>query len=169
MRGLHAETDVAADTAAAFGARPYATSVRLSPDGMSVVFIAPIKGQGTAAYTLSLAPDAKPRPAAVLSGKPFRLGYCSWVANDRLVCEIHGLVPDPAAVHGLLPVSRLIAVNADGSNLKQLSTGLNQNSRGYLLSGGEILDWLPDQDGAVLMAREYRPDTHLGSHLGSGR
>ena len=156
------------DLAAAFGARPDVTSLRLSPDGRSVVFLAPIKGQGAAAFTLSLAPGAKAKAVVYLDGKPFRLNGCNWVANDRLVCSIFGLTNDPAAMHGLLPVSRLIAVNADGSNVKQLSTQLNQYSHGnYLLSGGDIVDWLPDQDGAVLMAREYRPDTHSGSHLGS--
>jgi dipeptidyl aminopeptidase/acylaminoacyl peptidase len=40
-------------------------------------------------------------------------------------------------------------------------------SRGYNLHGGSIIDWLPDEDGAVLMTRTYLPDDHTGSHLGS--
>jgi acetyl esterase/lipase len=162
-----ADATATTDVAAAFGARPDVTSLRLSPDGASVAFIAPAKGQGTALYTLSLAPGSKPKPAAGADGKPFRIRSCNWVANDRLVCELFGLVKDPLGMHGLLPLTRLFAVNADGSALKEVSTSLNSNSRGYLLSGGNVVDWLPDQDGSILMAREYRPDTHAGSNIGS--
>ncbi|HEX4505191.1 MAG TPA: S9 family peptidase, partial [Alphaproteobacteria bacterium] len=144
------------DAAAACGARPDVTSLRMSPDGASVAFIAPAKGQGTALYTMSLGPGGKPKAAAGAAGKPFRIRACNWVANDRLVCELFGLVKDPLGMHGLLPLTRLCAVNADGSNLKEVSSSLNSNTRGYLLSGGNVVDWLPDQDGSILMAREYR-------------
>ncbi len=165
--GLHAAGNIPADPATAFGALPDFASVRLSPDGLNIAFISPTQGQGSRLVTLSLAQGAKPKAALSVNGNPMRLGGCEWVANDRLVCNIHGLVADPNLVHGLLPVSRLIAVNADGSNVRQLSTSVNSNSRGYLLSGGQIVDWLPDQDGSVLMAREYLPDTRSGSRLGS--
>jgi dipeptidyl aminopeptidase/acylaminoacyl peptidase len=32
-----------------------------------------------------------------------------------------------------------------------------------------VIDWLPDQNGAILMTRQYLPDTHTGSHLGSDK
>jgi dienelactone hydrolase len=165
LHGVQAEGAAATDVAAAFGARAAVASVRMSPDGESVAFLQPGKGTGNTLVVRRLAEGAKSIGALGSDGKPFHLNSCSWVANDRLVCEIYGLVPDPNAIHGLLPLTRLIAVNADGSNLKQLSTTLNENSRGYLLSGGSIVDWLPDQDGSVLMAREYRPDSH--GHMGS--
>ncbi|HTC43866.1 MAG TPA: S9 family peptidase [Steroidobacteraceae bacterium] len=165
--GLHADSAAPFDAAAAFGARPTISSLRMSPDGSTVAFMAPIKGQGSALYTMSLEPGAKPKAALVLDGKPFRLGGCNWVANDRLICDIHALLPDPLNTHGLLPVNRLVAVNADGSNMKQVSTETNENSRAYLLSGGTVVDWLPDQDGMILMARVYVPDTHGGSRTGS--
>jgi acetyl esterase/lipase len=165
LQGVHAEGAAATDVAAAFGAREAITSVRLSPDGQSVALVQPGDGTGNTLVVLRPGQGAKPVAALGTNGKPFHLNGCSWVANDRLVCEIYGLVPDPNVIHGLLPLTRVIAVNADGSNFKQLSTTLNENSRGYLLSGGSVLDWLPDQDGSVLMAREYRPDTH--GHMGS--
>ncbi len=166
---VRAATAASVDVAAAFGARPDVASVRLSPDGQSVAFQAPTKGQGSRLVTLSLAAGSKARSALLADGKPFRLNGCYWVANDRLVCDAYALMSDPLAMHGLLPVSRLFAVNADGSNLKVLSNSLSPYSRGYLLSGGDVVDWLPDQDGMILMAREYRPDTRTGSLLGSDR
>lgn len=71
------------------------------------------------------------------------------------------------ALMGLLPWSRLIAINADGTNVKLLSTVQNQYSRGWQLGGGDVIDWLPHEDGSVLMARWYIPDDHLGTRLGS--
>jgi dipeptidyl aminopeptidase/acylaminoacyl peptidase len=70
---------------------------------------------------------------------------------------------------GLVYKSRLIAVNADGSNLKVLSKQENLYTRGYLLGGGRVIDWLPDEDGFVLMVQRYLPDDHTGSRLGSKR
>src|SRR5205814_10711107 len=65
------------------------------------------------------------------------------------------------------PVTRQVAINADGSNMRELSNRLNLYSRGYNLHGGSIIDWLPEEDGSVLMTRTYLPDDHTGSHLGS--
>jgi dipeptidyl aminopeptidase/acylaminoacyl peptidase len=88
------------------------------------------------------------------------------VTNDRLVCSIYGVV-NPGI--GLVPFSRLVAVNADGKNLQLLSKKDNEFTRGLQIGGGEVIDWLPDENGAVLMARNYLPDEHLGSRLSSSR
>jgi dipeptidyl aminopeptidase/acylaminoacyl peptidase len=152
------------DAAAAFGARPSVAHLSLSPDGMSVAYVAPNRGQGSILYTLRLEKDAKSRAALVAGGKPERLGRCDWVSNDRLACSVYGVVSGPME---LLPFTRMIAVNADGGNLQQLSTQTNSYSHGYELGGGSIIDWLPDQDAAVLMSRVYVPDDHVGSMIGS--
>lgn len=156
------------DAAEVFGARESLSDLSLSPDGTSIAYIAPMQGQGAALYTLSLAKGAKSRVALTAGGKPERLGGCDWVSNDRLVCVVYGVV-NSAAVLELLPFNRLIAVNADGSNLRLLSTKSNFYSRGLQLGGGEVIDWLPDEDGAVLMTRNYLPDDHVGSLLGSSK
>lgn len=155
------------DAAALFGARPGVSDLTLSPDGMSIAWIAPTKGPGSVAYTLALTGDAKPRVAAVASGKPERLQSCRWVSNERLVCTVVLARHDP--ILGVVRLSRVLAVNADGSNLKLLSKRDNQYTRGWQLFGGEVIDWLPDSDGAVLMTRVYLPDEHLGSHIGSSQ
>jgi dipeptidyl aminopeptidase/acylaminoacyl peptidase len=156
------------DAAAAFGARPSVEGLTLSPDGKTVAYIAPTTGQGSVLYTLSLVEkDARSRKALAIDGKPTRLGACNWVSNERLVCLIYGIVKDSDA--GLLPFNRLMAVNANGSNSQFLSTAANSNSRGYLLNGGDVIDWLPDEDGAVLMSREHLADDHTGSQIGASK
>lgn len=162
---VHAQKGEPFDAAAAFGARESVMNMSLSPDGKRVAYIAPGTGQGGVLYTMSLEKGAHPRQVAAVSGKPDRLGGCTWVANDRLACRIYGVRHTP--VLGLLPWSRMVALDADGKNIKLLSTQENQYSRGLALSGGTILDWLPDEDGAVLMTRIYLPDDHSGSRFGS--
>jgi dipeptidyl aminopeptidase/acylaminoacyl peptidase len=152
------------DAAVAFGARQSVADLSLSPDGMTVAYVAPSQGLGSALYTLRLDKGAKAKAVLVASGKPERLRRCHWVSNDRLACSIYGVARSKL---GLLPFTRLVAVNADGSNVKQLSTQANLYTRGLQLGGGMIIDWLPDQDGVVLMSRNYLPDDHTGSHIAS--
>jgi dipeptidyl aminopeptidase/acylaminoacyl peptidase len=154
------------DAAAAFGARPGVLDLSLSPDGKSVAYIAPAKGQGSMLLTLDLAEGSKPHVAMAVEGKPERLGSCHWVSNERLVCIVYGVVKSPL---DLLPFTRTVAVNRDGGTLKMLSTKDSVYAHRWQLGGGEVIDWLPDEDGAVLMSRVYIPDDHLGSRMGSDR
>ena len=155
------------DVAAAFGARQSVTVLALSPDGKSVAYIGPIAESGSALFTIDLTKGVKPQTALVASGRPERLERCHWVSNERLACVIYGVVDD--ALVGLLPFSRIVAVDRSGGNVKLLSTRTNEYSRGLQLGDGSIVDWLPDEDGAVLMMRVYLPDKHTGSHIGSSR
>jgi acetyl esterase/lipase len=158
------------DAAKAFGARESVSHVSLSPDGMSVAYIAPTTGQGSVVYVQSLAKGAtlSSKPILGATGKPERLGGCDWVSNQRLVCAIYGMVADSIMLEPV-ELSRLIAINTDGTKMQLLSTRGNFYTRGLQLGGGNVVDWLPDEDGAVLMTRVYLPDDRTGSHLGSSK
>jgi dipeptidyl aminopeptidase/acylaminoacyl peptidase len=162
-----------AEVARAFGARPSVMDVSLSPDGTRVAYLGAASGRGTVLVVANVAPDMKdgkvaPAKSALYSnGNPWRLTGCLWVSNQRLVCTLRAVMLDKAGNVDLLPVSRLVAVDADGGNFKGLATPRNDNSRGYFLHDGNIIDLLPDEDGAVLMSRRYTPDMHTGSHVGS--
>ena len=150
--------------AAAFGARESVSDLSMSPDGTKVAFVASRAGQGGAVYTLALTPDAKAQLVTVVDGKPNRLEGCRWVSNDRLVCTIYGLVDAPI---DLLPFTRIYAIDANGADVKLLSSPEKFFSRGYQLGGGHIIDWLPDENGSVLISRNHLPDDHTGSRIGS--
>jgi dipeptidyl aminopeptidase/acylaminoacyl peptidase len=154
------------DAAAAFGARPSVSGMTLAPDGRSVAYLTPLPGQGSVLYTLSLGEGAKPKAAMSADGKPERLGHCSWVANDRLACHVYANLKDPT--FGVMPVSRLLAVNADGTNQKLLSKRDSFYAHGVQLGGGAIIDSLPAENGAVLMTRVYVGDDRTGTRFGSG-
>jgi acetyl esterase/lipase len=159
----HAEGPTSFDPATAFGARPGVNSMHLSPDGMNVVYIAPATGQGSIAYTLSLTKGAAPKAALASDGKPNRLRSCGWVSNDRIVCSVYAVLKDMAL--GGMSMTRIYSVDADGKNLKVLSTQQNVFSHGAALAGGSVIDWLPDENGAVLMTRIYARDDRLGTHV----
>jgi dipeptidyl aminopeptidase/acylaminoacyl peptidase len=168
---LRADSPKPFDAAAAFGARPDIETLRLSPDGMSVAFVTPIEGQGSVVYTLSLAPGSKPKVAFYADGKPFRMNGCNWVANDRLICSVYGLLPDRINnnIAGHLPFIRMYAVNADGTKSQQLSVPPSQYSANFAEQDSAVIDWLPDQDGSVLMEQVHLTDVHPGTLIGNER
>lgn len=154
----------AATAAAAFGLREEVQQISLSPDGTQVAYIAPYLGQGSLLIVRGVADDAKPQAIANADGKPNRLGGCHWVSNARLVCTTYGIVNIDGRITNY---SRLFAIDSNGQNIKQLSTRENMNTRGVQLNGGNVVDWLPDEDGFVLMARNYLPDDATGRRTGS--
>lgn len=162
---LHICSANAFDAAAAFGARESVMELSLSPDGRKVAYVSPKADQGESMLTLSLEKGAKPQLAMTADGKPLRFKHCGWVSADRLVCMLYAMGSDP--LFGPLLMTRWVSVNADGTNPKVLSTQQNPHTRGLNLYGGAIIDWLPDEDGAVLMTRNYVPDERAGTHLAS--
>lgn len=143
-----------ADPAAAFGVRQSVESISLSPDGTSLVYVAPRGGQGGAAYTVNLA-TGESKMMAAADGSPERLGGCEFVTKTRLICTVYAMTK----IQGYpLTMTRLFSVNSDGSEIKVLSEPENRHQTRYNLWGGGIIDWLADEDGAVLMGKEYIPE-----------
>lgn len=149
-----ADPSIHAKAAADFGAREDAEQVSLSPDGTQIAYLAPGPKTSTFLVVRNTADDAKPHIVTLSDGKPNRLAHCRWVSNARLVCTAYAIVDIDGRK---IPYTRLWAIDSDGKNLKMLSTRQDDNSRGIQLGGGSVIDWLPDQDGSVLMTRNYIP------------
>ena len=152
--------DAPADLAAAFGAREGVVSASLSPDGTKIALVASAPGQGSRAYVVDAKLGAEPKPILIASGKPENIQECKWVAATRLVCEIGGLLPFEDTIIGF---SSIVGVDADGGNQKVLSTRRGENALGFDTRGGHVLDYLPNDDGVVLMARSYVAEERTGS------
>ena len=108
-----------ADPAALFGLRESVEQISMSPDGTKLAYITPRDGQGSALYTVTL-DGSEPKLVTVADGDPQRLSHCRWISDRRLVCTIFAMV---RADRRNLPVSRLVAVNADGSGFQLLCAG----------------------------------------------
>ena len=145
----------AADASALFGPRESAVSLDISPSGRYAVYVAPAGGTASAAVVADLVGGGDARPVLRASGQPERLSWCRFVSDTRLICAIRGT----GNIEGqLVGFSRLFAVNADGSNIRELgqrASGYDARLRQF---SGLILDWLPQDGNAVLMAQEYVPE-----------
>lgn len=154
---------VAQDTslAAAFGAREGVQSASLSPDGSKIALIASGPQQTTKLFIVDTA-GGGPKSILTASGKPERLQRCRWVAATRLVCNVYSLEEYAGEIMGS---STVIAIDSDGQNVRRLSMKRGANALGWDLRGGSVIDYLPDQDGMVLMMRSYVPEERTDSFI----
>jgi dipeptidyl aminopeptidase/acylaminoacyl peptidase len=153
----------AADAAVLFGARQGVQQVSLSPAGTKIAFLAPQpKGSGNVLYVVDAAAGNQPKAALASNGDPERITSCRWVSEQRLACNIYMLVRGD---NDLLPATRLVAVDADGGNLKLLSNARRWNDLAIALGGGGVVDWSGGEDGTVLIGRYFVPEQRMGSHL----
>lgn len=155
-----AETNKTEDHAKMFGAMPSVQDISLSPDGTKIAFISPGPGTTIELYTIDLTADSSPLRVTSTSGEPENLTWCRWVSNDRLACKIRGLEEYLGEIY---EVSLVFALNADGGNQKVLTKKRAGNAIGVSLNGGDIIDWLPQEDNVVLMTRRHLEEGKTGS------
>jgi dipeptidyl aminopeptidase/acylaminoacyl peptidase len=130
--------------AVAFGTMPALWNVRMSPDGTKVSL-------------LQMHPDDLPilRIFDLTTGKAnlalastkdgFDIQWCDWANNERLLCGFSAVAKGWDA-YG---VTRLVAVNADGSAMKVL---LQRKLKGQFAQFQDrVVDWLVDDPKRVLV------------------
>ncbi|MGI8705752.1 MAG: alpha/beta hydrolase family protein [Sphingomicrobium sp.] len=142
-----------ADDAGVFGVRESIEAIDLSPDGTKVAYIEPGTGSSAIAYVADVT-TRQTKPFLRSTG-PEVLRWCRFVTNSRLICRYTGTV-DGAVM--LIPFARHVAINSDGSRSKEVGQRASAHDGRIRQYDGRIIDWLPGEDGAVLMAREYIPE-----------
>jgi dipeptidyl aminopeptidase/acylaminoacyl peptidase len=153
----------AADPAELYGAREGVEHIDLSPDGRHVVYVQAGAGRTTIVYVADVGSTAAPRVVITSDGNPERLRWCSFVTNDRVVCQFSGMMGTADTV--LASFSRRVSVDTDGRNLVMLGERGSNFDAQIRQNDGAILDWLPDQ-GAVVMQREHVPEAgRIGTRL----
>ena len=151
-----------ADPAAAFGVRESVRSIALSPDGRTLAYVQPIAGQGAALYTVDLAAGSDPRVVVRADGVEQRLGQCEFVGPRRLVCQTYGV---SRVETQLFNVSRLVALDVDGTNMRVLGERDSGDQLYQRLWGGEVIDYLPGSENLVLMLQQFVPDDRTGTRM----
>ena len=154
-----------ADPAAAFGARESVLSVSLSPSGRQVAFISPGPGQSTFLYTVDSTGGGTARETLSADGKPERLNGCGWVSETRLVCSVYMIGASASADGQVVGITRLIAIDSNGKNVKLLSRSMRPADQYVSFGGGSVIDWLPDVEGSILMGRQYVPEARMGTRM----
>ena len=75
--------------------------------------------------------------------------------------------PNATGRLGVVNFARLFAMDADGANMRMISKQEDYRSRGTTFGSGQILDELPQENGAILMARYHQANDQIGSLIGS--
>ena len=148
-----ADPSLAAD-AKAFGTRDAAFSVDLSPSGKRLALLVPGPGKITVLRVIDLSTVAVTNMIKT-EGNPDSLQWCSFASDDQLICQFGGNVLSGGDT--VVGFTRLMEISADGKTIRQLGQKDHTDSalRQY---DGTVLDWLPDEQGSVLMARVYVPE-----------
>lgn len=151
------------DVAAIYGARESIRDMSLSPDGTRVAFIQPARGREDVLFIATVGSADPAKGISRADSNPWNLDWCNWASNTRLVCRLTGNIDTPG--YGVLRFARLVAMNDDGSNVKQLGQRQTGRTLGFSQFDGDIIGWPESDDGEVLMTREYLEETTIGTHL----
>src|SRR5262249_25499339 len=98
-----------------FAARPAIEGASISPDGRYLATIEPEAGRGRVLVRQRV--DGKFQGGQLVMGEPehFQLSWCQFATNTRLLCGLRGMGIEAGVVYA---VSRLVAVDADGRNMR---------------------------------------------------
>jgi len=136
-----AETPVLEDFMAGLRVR----DVAISPDARYLSMIATQDGH-TAVLILDRTRDKVPRPLLSAQDKEkYTPEWCGWANATRLLCGFRAIDSFRSKYYKF---TRLLAINADGSNLIQITNRLS-------VTGGQfedsVLDWTPEDPDTVLL------------------
>ena len=149
-----APTNTIAQDASLFAKRESAWSVDISPNGGKVFMLS----AGPAGSTIGRIYDLATGTAkGILGSKSSQesLNWCEFASETSLICSYTG---NQRLDGQLVPYSRLVVAAADGSGVRQLGQKASDKDATLRQFDGDIIDWLPGEQNAVLMARNYVPE-----------
>jgi dipeptidyl aminopeptidase/acylaminoacyl peptidase len=136
--------------AVAFGTMPALWNVRISPDGSKAVLLEMHDRDIPIAIVIDFS-GGKPRIVLASEKDRFDLGWCEWANHERLLCGYSAAAREAGLMY---PVTRLVAVNADGSHMKVLMQ--RKLEKTFTQFQDQIVDWLPDDPEHVLVGKPDR-------------
>ena len=131
--------------AQAFGSAPAMWGARLSPDGSKISFIRRQPLGPTRAAVLDTTTGAL---KVVVDGErdQFDISWCDWASDERLLCGLRSVIVEPLIAY---PLTRLVAVNSDGSAMKVLVAQRIRET--FTQFQDRVIDWLPGDNRHVLI------------------
>ena len=147
---LAADSSLSAD-AKAFGTRQSVESVDISPSGKRLLVVDPGPGKSSILSVIDVA-SGETKPILKSAADPEGLYWCKFESDDEIICQYGGSTYYENILVGF---SRLIAIDANGQNVRQLGQPRHFMEEGIRQYDGAVLDWLPGEDGALLMVRSY--------------
>ena len=126
-----------------FASRPSIEGASISPYGRYLALVRTQDGRAHAAIMDRQA--GKDLRVVLAEPAHFQLSWCHWATNTRLVCALRAIATDRGMLH---PVTRLVAVDADGTNLRVLIQN-SQEAQGQYQD--RIINWTPGPRDTVLI------------------
>ena len=166
---LSAQTKSALEAdAIAFGTREAVGDADVSPDGSKAVFVGAGPGRTTVVYIADIVAGTT-KPIAYSNGEPENFQWCGFVSDTRLACKFTAMLPSErsgmVAAGLLIGVSRLVSLDLEGKDMKQLGQRGSDNEMGLRQHDGEIIDWLPNGGDHVLMTQLFLPEVSGNTHI----
>ena len=151
----------------AFARLPPIRDVVLSPDGTKAVILRAIEET----YHVTVADFSTRKSQLVMAANPkeFLFNWCHWANNERIVCSIRSYITLRAGqvsagyrwyTDGRVVVTRLLAVNADGSNAQQLIPEARNRV-------GKDLEWTAQSQDGVISWMTDDPDSFYKKDSGA--
>ena len=151
------------EDARAFGTRDQIHDVVISPSGSKLAMIASGPGSETVLQLADLA-TGQTLNLTKSDGKPQSLRNCEFAGETQLVCSHSGIEPYDKY---LVNFSGQFTITTDGRTMKPLRQKAQFEQEWVNTSDGSVIDWLPGEEGRVLMSRSHVPDINTtGSILG---
>jgi dienelactone hydrolase len=140
--------------AAAFGSQPTVWNLRLNPDGGKLSFLQAGADDRTVLIVADLE-NGGGNPVMASDPQSFDIDWCDWANEERILCGVRFRAP----INGIIySATRLLGVNADGSDLTELVQQDRRNSWGQIrgenvvsLNQDRVVDWLPEDPDHVLI------------------
>jgi dienelactone hydrolase len=127
-----------------FASRPQVEDVSISPDGRYLAMIRTRDGKAFAFVSDRRAGKDQTQRLVITEPDHFRMTWCRWATNTRLLCGFRGMVSDQV----VYSVTRLVAVDADGKNLRVLIQNSREAQGQYQ---DNIVNWNPGRPDTVLI------------------
>ncbi|GMM94265.1 alpha/beta fold hydrolase [Qipengyuania sp. MTN3-11] len=154
------------EMAARYAAMPTVEDIALSPSGKRLAVVQPGPADTQLILTADLTgPTIKLVPIMQNKEVGTHIAWCDWASDERLLCDV--------ALRGVIDAtdvmfSRMLIVNADGSDAQMLSAEQDSRALGIAQDGGSIISWRGGEDeDAVLMTRQFIKEFSTGSRLAS--
>src|SRR5580704_11979903 len=144
-----------------FASRSQVEDVTISPDGRYLAVIQTRSGRAAAVVIDRTAPAATQHQ--VVMGEPdnFRMTWCRWATNTRLLCSFLGMNKH----NFVYAVTRLAGVDADGKNMHVLVQG-DLSAQGQFQD--RIISWNPGRKDTVLIEADEgmsQSEISSGAHV----
>ena len=130
--------------AVAFGTMPALWNVQLSPDASKVAFLQMHPEDLPILVILDLS-SGKANLALASTKDGFDIQWCDWANDERLLCGFAAI----SQKWDSYPVTRLVAVDADGSDMQVLLQRKLED--GFAQFQDQVVDWLVDDPERVLV------------------